>query len=265
MSAIRKVRFLNGCLLAWGVLVLLSCQAQSAPASLPAQVFARGRKLTYLVSRVAAGSPQAQPDTMVLTSFGLHQKHTVYDFPTGHTTLHMEQINLGYSYGAHASINSFSGVFDHDSLLWMHPPRDGAYAILELSPYPYIQLPAGTGHQWTWDLEVGDNWSNPKWAIWRGLIRVRSQYKIMGQQELSTPLGLLRCWLVQARASSPVGGSALDLWYHPAYGFVQMKYRDIKNNQLTFKLLSMSTGQLPAPAGTQQPYHFSLSKDNLSK
>ena len=265
MSAIRKVQFLNGCLLAWGVLALLACQAQSAPAYLPAQIFARGRKLTYLVSRVAAGSQQVQPDTMVLTSFGLHQKHTVYDFPTGHTTLHMEQINLGYSYGTHASVNSFSGVFEHDSLLWMHPPRNGAYAILELSPYPYIQLPARAGHQWTWDLEVGDNWSNPQWATWRGLIRVRSQYKIMGQQELSTPLGLLRCWLVRAQTSSLVGSSVLALWYHPAYGFVQMEYRDIKNNRLTFKLLSASMERLPESPSELQPYHFSLSKESLNK
>jgi hypothetical protein len=202
---------------------------------------------------------------MILTSFGLHQQHTVYAFPTGHTTLQMEQINLGYSYGTHASTRNFSGVFDHDSLLWMHPPRNGAYAILELSPYPYIQLPARAGHQWTWDLEVGDSWSSPQWATWQGLITIHSQYKTVGQQELSTPLGSLRCWLVRAHTSSPAGNSALDLWYHPAYGFVQMKYRDIKNNQFIFKLLSASMEHLPEPAGALQPYHFSLSKESLGK
>jgi hypothetical protein len=265
MSVAFRIQLLSGCLLGLGVLVLLACQAQSAPASAPTQAFARGRKLTYLVSRVAAGSQQTQPDTMILTSFGLHREHTVYAFPTAHNALHMKQINLGYSYSTHASIRSFSGAFEHDSLLWMHPPRDEAYAILELSPYPYIQLPARSGHQWTWDLEVGDSWSNPRWAAWRGLITIHTQYETVGQQELNTPLGTLRCWLVRARASSPVGGSALDLWYHPAYGFVQLKYRDIKNNQLTFSLLSASVEQLPEPAGVQQPYHFSLSKDSLSK
>ncbi len=202
---------------------------------------------------------------MVLTSSGLYQDHTVYGFPTGHTTLHMELIGLNYSYGTRASTTSSSGVLEHDSLLWMHPPRDGVYRILELSPYPYIQLPARAGHQWTWDLEVGDNWSSPQWATWRGLITIHTQYETVGQQELNTPLGLLRCWLVRARASSPVGGSTLDLWYHPAYGFVQLKYRDINNNQLTFSLLSASVEQLPEPAGALQPYHFSLSKDSLSK
>lgn len=259
------MKFLNGCLLASGALGLLACQAQPAPATPPTQIFARGRKLTYLVSRVAANGQPTQPDTLVLTSSGLYRDHTVYDFPTGNTTLHMEQIGLDYSYGTRASTTNSSGIFEHDSLLWMHPPRDGAYRILELSPYPYIQLPARAGHQWTWDLAVGDNWSSPQWATWRGLITIHTQYKTVGQQELNTPLGLLRCWQVQARTSSPVGSSALDLWYHPTYGFVQMKYRDIKDNQLTFKLLNVSTVQLPELAGAQQPYHFSLSKDNLSK
>lgn len=229
------------------VSTLLACQTQTPQVAPPANAFREGHQLTYQVARVAPGSQQVQLDTLVLTSFGIDSNWEVDTFRTAHFALRTRQTKLGYSYDAHATPNSFSGVIEHDSLLWSHPPRNGDYAILELSPFPYIQLPAKIGHQWTWDLTVGDYWSNPQWATWRGQIQVRSQYQVVGKQVLHTPLGLLSCWLVRARASCPAGNSSLDLWYHPAYGFVQLDYHTITGTRLTFKLVGERMEQSTQP------------------
>ncbi|OGX81635.1 hypothetical protein BEN47_19070 [Hymenobacter lapidarius] len=223
-----------------GVSLLMACQEQPVQVPIPAKAFREGRKLTYQVAQVALGRQQAQLDTVVLTSFGPDLDMGVDTFRTAQFALLTRQTKLGYSYDAHAAPHNFSGVIEHDSLLWLHPPRQGAYAVLELSPFPYIQLPAKLGHRWTWDLTVGEQWGNPQWATWQGNIQMRSQYQVVGQQELRTPLGLLPCWRVRAHASSPVGNSSLDLWHHPAHGFVQLDYRTINGTHLIFKLVAES-------------------------
>jgi len=250
-------RLLRYCWLSF-VVTLLACQSQPTQIALPTQIFVKGRKLTYQVVQTTPTGRQPQVDTLVLTSFGPDRRKIVYTFPTAHYTLHAEQINLGYSYDAHSAPNNSSGVFEHDSLLWIHPPREGVYAVLELSPYPYVQLPAKIGHQWSWELGVGDQWGNPQWVTWRGDIQVKSQYQITGQQWLTTPLGALHCWVVRAQASSPVGTSSLDMWYHPAYGFVRLNYLTVQGKSVNFNLVASTV--VPAVESPQPPnyqlYHL---------
>jgi hypothetical protein len=249
----RTLRLFHRCWLPVVIATLLACQAQPTQIALPTRIFAKGRRLTYQVIQTTPTGQHPQIDTLVLTSFGPDRRKIIYTFPTAHYTLHAEQINLGYSYNAHTAPNSFAGVFEHDSLLWIHPPREGFYRVLELSPYPYIQLPARLGHQWSWQLEVGDSWSNPLWATWRGLINVQSHYQVLRQQWLTTPLGPLHCWVVRAQTSSPVGSSSLDLWYHPVYGFVRLNYLTVQGKRVNFKLVAATT--VPAVEPFQPPTH----------
>jgi hypothetical protein len=155
---------------------------------------------------------------------------------------------LGWSYGAGSSLSAFSGVLENDSMVWSHPPRDGDYAILELSPYPYIKLPATTGQQWQWPLVVGGHWSGKRWAIWQGNITVLSSYRIMGQRSLASNFGPLTCWLVEAQSACPKGTSTLETWYHPTYGFVRLRYRTIDGGHLTLNLVEEYDNVLQAEA-----------------
>lgn len=240
-------RFATRSTLLGAIALLLACQAQPVRVAAPANAFRKGRQLTYQVRQLAFGKGHAQVDTVVLTSFGPDPQWGVDTFRTAHTTLLIRQTKLGYSYHAHTAPTTFSGVIEQDSLVWCHPPRAGAYARLELSPFPYLQLPAKAGQHWTWRLLVGDQWGNPAWATWRGNIEVTSHYQVVGQQALPTPLGILRCWVVRAQAKSPVGTSSLVLWYHPAYGFVQLDYQAIDRTRFTFKLVAQAMAYPPEP------------------
>jgi hypothetical protein len=216
-----------------------ACQAQQESSALPAKVFRRGRQLTYQVKQVAPGHQPAPADTLRLTSFG--------DYLPGQYDSGTTQIKVGFSYDAHSSPTAYAGVVEQDSVLWSHPPRVGTYAILELSPFPYIKLPAAVGHAWTWDLGVGNAWSNPAWGNWRGVMNVHSTYRVMGQRVVKTRLGALTCWVVKARATCQLGTSSLELLYHPAYGFVELNYRTLNGGRIELALIRAGMVPLPTP------------------
>ncbi len=228
---------LNRFLLLGSLPMVLACQPQLALQVHASQkAFVKGRKLTYQVTRFAPGSQQAQVDTMALTSYG--------DYKAGQYDTANTQIKVGYSYDGHSAPNSFAGVIENDSMLWSHPPRDGVYAILELSPYPYLKLPLAAGDKWAWELAVGSQWGRAQLAAWKGNMLVHSDYRVTGQQAINTKLGRLKCWVVQAQANCPVGTSSLTTWYHPEYGFVKLNYQTMDGGRMEFALESAGMAQL---------------------
>ena len=222
-----------------GSIALAACHSLPAAHSSQKKIFRRGRKLVYQVAHQASGSQHIRRDTLTITCLGKFKPSQYAD-----TT----QRRLGWSYRATSAPNSFSGVLENDSLLWSHPPRDGDYSILELSPYPYIKLPATVGQQWQWPLVVGSQWSNKRWATWQGDITVVSSYHTVGQRTLASNFGPLTCWVVEANATCPQGSSTLQSWYHPTYGFVQLRYRTIDGEHLTLTLVKAYDNALQAEA-----------------
>ena len=224
---------------------LAACHSLPTARSAPEQIFRRGRKLVYQAAHQAPGSSRVRLDTLAITCLDKYkpsQPEVPANFKADTT-----QRELGWSYSATAAPNAFSGVLENDTVLWSHPPRDGDYAVLELSPYPYIKLPAITGRQWQWDLIVGDSWSR-RWATWQGLITVSSYYRTVGQRTLDSHFGPLTCWLVEANSTCPKGTSTLETWYHPTYGFVRLRYRTIDGGHLTLTLIKDYDNVLQAEA-----------------
>lgn len=213
---------------------LSGCRKQARQAPLQGRVFVRGRKFSYAAAHVGAGGRLLGRDTVAITCLGKWQYDTT-------------QLKLAYSYGAASAPSSFSGVMDYDTVLWMHPPRDWKYRILELSPFPYIRLPARQGQRWQWPLNVGSQWGDTHWATWQGNLRVTSSYTVTGQQQLATPLGRLPCWVVQAEATCLKGTSALTSFYNPRYGFVRLAYRNLNNHRVTLNLVAVTTVETPQP------------------
>ncbi|MGI4762692.1 MAG: hypothetical protein ACRYF0_18425 [Janthinobacterium lividum] len=220
--------------------ILLGCQGQAPHLSPHEKIFVRGRKFIYAATHFAPDGRLLSRDTVAITCLGKY-KPGQYD-----TT----QLKLGYSYNATSAPSSFPGVLENDSTLWIHPPRDGQYSILELSPFPFIKLPARQGKRWRWELAVGSHWGNPAWATWRGDMLVTSIYHVAGRQLVATPLGELPCWVVQAEATCKKGTAALTSFYNPRYGFVRLTYRNLNNRRVTLSLVAVAT------VDTSQPDDF---------
>lgn len=131
---------------------------------------------------------------------------------------------------------SMSGVIENEANVWVHPPRDHYFKILELNPFPYIKAPYTVGTEWTWDLKIGSQWGDRRWKTWEGNIDNKYQYKITDEVILETAIGDLECLVIESSAVSKIGQTALVAYYHPEYGFVQLNYTNIDGSKTNLVL-----------------------------
>ena len=135
---------------------------------------------------------------------------------------------------------SSTGVIDNEDNIWMHPPRDKYFRILELNPFPYIKAPFEIGNEWNWDLEIGDGWSDDRWKVWEGQIENKYHYKITDRKTLKTDLGEIECFVIESTAKSRIGETKLTAYFHVKYGFVQLNYTNIDGSKTNLKLSEFS-------------------------
>ena len=65
--------------------------------------------------------------------------------------------------------NTTDGTLCCKDTLFMHPPRNDQYRILEICPYPFLCFPLYIGKKWNWDLDVGSMWCPSKGLSWSGV------------------------------------------------------------------------------------------------
>ncbi len=131
---------------------------------------------------------------------------------------------------------SMSGVIENEASVWMHPPREHYFKILELNPFPYIKAPYEVGTTWTWDLAIGSSWADERWKTWEGVIENKYQYEITDQVTLETDMGDLDCFVIESSAESRIGETALTAYFHPEYGFVRLNYTNIDGSKTNLVL-----------------------------
>lgn len=131
---------------------------------------------------------------------------------------------------------SSSGVIENEDNIWMHPPRDKYFSILEINPFPFIKTPYEIGNEWTWTLNIGDGWSDKRWKTWEGQIENKYKYKITGMKNIKTNLGVIECFVIESTANSRIGETKLMAFFNPEYGFVQLNYTNIDGSLTNLKL-----------------------------
>ena len=145
------------------------------------------------------------------------------------------QTVISYRYKKNAPFSA-SGVIENEANIWIHPPRDHYFKILELNPFPYIKAPYEVGTQWTWKLLIGSQWGDERWKTWEGNIENNYQYEITGKEVLSTNFGDLECFVIKSTAKSSLGETALTAFFHPIYGFVKLDYTNINGSKTLLEL-----------------------------
>lgn len=134
-------------------------------------------------------------------------------------------------------VKSFTGVIENPKNVWIHPPRQHFFKILELGPFPFIQAPYELGNRWNWELEIGDIWSDPFWAVWEGSIRNRCIYEITDTNFiLQTSLGDLKCFVIESTCKNEIGETFLKSYFNPDLGFVKLEYINIDKSRITIEL-----------------------------
>jgi len=131
---------------------------------------------------------------------------------------------------------TISGVVENFRNVWMHPPREALFKILELNPFPFIQEPYEVGNSWDWELDINNEWGDPRWITWEGDIKNVYQYKITDKRMVQTKLGELDCYIIEASANSEIGKSLLTASFNEEYGFVDLDFTNIDKTKMKMEL-----------------------------
>lgn len=158
---------------------------------------------------------------------------------SGKTNERQSEIRYQYQFTVEPAIVPFSsttGVVENEKNIWLHPPRDKYFMILELNPFPYIRQPFKKGTSWKWSLKIGDYWKDERWKLWNGPITNNYKYSIVGKEALHTKLGKLDCWIVEGTAESAIGSTSLTGYFNESFGFVKLDYVNIDKSKVIIEI-----------------------------
>jgi hypothetical protein len=153
------------------------------------------------------------------------------------------QTIIQYNYltdNGNAPFSGSSGVIENENNIWMHPPRDRYFQILELNPFPFIKAPYEMGNQWEWNLTIGSGWSDVRWKVWEGQIENKYKYKITDKKKIQSALGEIECFVIESTAISRIGETSLTSYFNPEYGFVRLDYTNIDRSKTILELTKHS-------------------------
>lgn len=146
-----------------------------------------------------------------------------------------KDLYMSYSYPPEW-INVYSGLVENNEKVWIHPPRQFFFKILELNPFPMIKKPYAIGQKWTNSLTIGEQYGDSRWREWKGNIVNESSYEIMGDTVLDSNLGKLQCYVIEATGESELGETSLTSYFNENYGFVKLDYRNIDGSVIVLEL-----------------------------
>jgi hypothetical protein len=131
---------------------------------------------------------------------------------------------------------SMSGAIENEANVWIHPPRDKYFKILELNPFPYAKAPYEIGTKWTWNLGIVDHWADERWKVWEGQIENEYDYEITNKRTLKTGIGEIECFVIESNAKSRIGETKLTAYFNTEYGFVKLDYTNIDGSKTNLEL-----------------------------
>jgi hypothetical protein len=131
-----------------------------------------------------------------------------------------------------------TGLIENTKNVWLHPPRNFYFKVLEINPFPFIRI--DTVKNWSWPFQVGGFWSDSKWKEWQGRLDIETTYEKQEDEILETKFGKLQCRVVVATASSKIGKSFLKSYFNSVFGFVKLEYTNIDSTKIFMELIHVS-------------------------
>lgn len=136
-------------------------------------------------------------------------------------------------------LGEITGLIENERNVWMHPPRQMMFRILELNPFPFIQAPFEIGTSWEWNYlrPNGEEWSDERWLVWEGDLQLNCEYEITDLVRINSSFGEIECYEITALCHNDFGTTKLIAYFNIKYGFVTLNYTNINNTKTTIKLL----------------------------
>lgn len=136
-------------------------------------------------------------------------------------------------------ITSWTGIIEDKNRVWWHPFRAYHFFTTEFSPFPEIRTPFKIGSSWNQTVRVGKNTEALEWVddFEGNILPVKSHYEIKKKEKINTAFGVLKCWVVTAKAVNQFGEATLTSYFHEEYGFVRWDYANIDGIRLVIDLV----------------------------
>lgn len=150
-----------------------------------------------------------------------------------------KQTEIFYGYENLKFLASSTGMVENTENVWLHPPRDGFFSLLELFPFPYIKYEQPINKKWVDKLLISDRWSNDWIGSWEGKLKTEVIYKITENVMLKSDFGEISCQKIHATSTSVMGTNTLIAYFSKKYGFMQLEYISFNNLKLIFELNSV--------------------------
>lgn len=133
-----------------------------------------------------------------------------------------------------------TGVIDNKKNIWMHPPRQFTFRILQLSPFPFYQQQEDVMH-WAWNVTVNGVYLDARWIPSKEKITVRTDYERKKDEKLATVFGDLSCKVTTAtailRSANFETKTYLKSYYHQQYGFLKLEYTLVNGAKMIIDLI----------------------------
>lgn len=175
------------------------------------------------------------------------------DSTTSNVSLANSQTIMRYLYQNHkygtVLSHEVGGIIEDSSRIFLHPPRNYQFELLELCPFPQVYFPLSQGKTWTGKLNIPTNWFRFN-KVTNTALTVKCSYLIQNIEEVDTKLGKIKCHLITATGESEIGQSFARFYYNDTLGFVKMAFTDPYANTIILDLIP----PLP-PSGHKKALH----------
>lgn len=136
--------------------------------------------------------------------------------------------------------DGFTGLIENKHNIWLHPFRGKYFSVLQFSPFPYVKFPTKKSVRWNWNLnDISERWSDPRIVQYAGKQQASYTYEITGKVVFKTPMGRLKCYVIEGTANTTLGKSTLTSYFNKQYGFVYLKYDNLDHSIVSLKLINV--------------------------
>lgn len=135
----------------------------------------------------------------------------------------------------------FTGVLEDSKQVFIHPPRSFGFGPLQFTAFPKVDLPLKLNKEWTVFFSIPNEIVQKQLGL-NISVNQNLDYKVVDKVKLSTELGELDCWKINAKAIEVKGeiNSESDYWFNEDYGFVRMKNTIMDSIEMNLELIKVT-------------------------
>lgn len=136
-----------------------------------------------------------------------------------------------------------TGIYEEDDRIWLHPPRQNQFSILEYSPFPDIRFPVSKNMNWKRDFIPGKNWINKKYDVKENDI-LKFNYRNIGVVVYNYKNFNLKCWEINAESINLKNRTSFSGLFNSEYGFIKMIFTNIDKSIITLEIRQIQSWDL---------------------